>query len=175
MANSQLSFQVAITLSIAEKRFEFEHRDLHWGNILLSPTDDKTVSFKLDGQTITIPTHGVKATIIDFTLSRMVVNGFAHYNNLSTDDELFAATGDYQFDIYRYMKNQLDNCWERFAPYNNILWLHYVIDKMIDGARYKNKKNKQHRAAIDDLMQLRDEFLDYKSTVDFVQTVYELN
>lgn len=161
-------------MAVAEKRFEFEHRDLHWGNILLSATDEKTVTFKLDGEAITIQTHGVKATIIDFTLSRMVVNGYPHYNDLSTDDGLFAATGDYQFDIYRFMKTQLNNCWERYAPYTNILWLHYIIDKMIDGARYKNKKTKPHRAAIDHLMQLRDDILEYKSAADLVQ-VYEIN
>lgn len=167
--------QVAITLAIAEKRFEFEHRDLHWGNILLCATDEKTVSFTIDGRVITIPTHGVKATIIDFTLSRMVVNGVHHFNDLSADDDLFSATGDYQFEIYRFMKTQLNNCWTRFAPYNNILWLHYVIDKMLDGARYKTKKTKQHRAAIDHLMQLRDDLLEYKSAADFVQCAYELN
>lgn len=162
-------------MAIAEKRFEFEHRDLHWGNILLSSTDEKTVSFTIDGQVITIPTHGVKATIIDFTLSRMEVNGLLHYNDLSTDPELFASTGDYQFEIYRFMKTQLNNCWQRFAPYNNVFWLHYVIDKMVSGARYKTKKTKQHRAAIDNLMQLRDDLLDYKSATDFVQCAYELN
>ncbi|XP_063700035.1 uncharacterized protein LOC134830465 [Culicoides brevitarsis] len=161
--------QVAITLAIAEKRLEFEHRDLHWGNVLLSHTEATHVTFKYNGKTIQVPTFGVKATIIDFTLSRMVAKGVRLYNDLAHDDELFSASGDYQFDIYRFMKSRLDNCWERFEPYTNLLWLHYMVDKLINGARYKHSKSKKHRAAIDQLMQLRDELLDYKSAADYVE------
>lgn len=164
--------KVAITLAIAEKRLEFEHRDLHWGNVLLSNTDESHITFKIDGKSIVVPTHGVKATIIDFTLSRMVANGVRLYNDLAHDDELFSASGDYQFDIYRFMKSRLDNCWERFEPYTNLLWLHYLVDKMINGARYKSSKSKKHRAAVDQLMQLRDELLDYKSAADYVECIY---
>lgn len=99
----------------------------------------------------------------------MVVDGCRHYNDLSHDEELFVASGDYQFDIYRFMRNRLDNCWERYEPYTNILWLHYVIDKMINGARYKSSKTKKHRAAIDHLMQLRDDLLNYRSAANFVE------
>ena len=49
---------------------EFEHRDLHWGNILVSKTANSCQSFVLDGQNFEIATDGVVATIIDFTLSR---------------------------------------------------------------------------------------------------------
>lgn len=146
---------------------------MHWGNVLLSHTDATHITFKIDGKTIEIPTHGVKATIIDFTLSRMVTtNGARLYQDLAHDDELFSASGDYQFDIYRFMKSRLENHWERFEPYTNLLWLHYLVDKMINGARYKNSKSRKHRNAIDQLMQLRDELLDYKSATNFVQNIY---
>lgn len=164
--------QIAITLAVAEAKFQFEHRDLHWGNVLLIPTDDKEIIFKLNGKEIKIPTHGVKATIIDYTLSRMVFEGCCLYNDLSNDDELFSASGDYQFDIYRFMKNHLVNQWDRYEPYTNILWLHYTIDKMINGARYRNNKNKKHRSAIQDMMQLRDELLDYKNSCDYIKCLY---
>lgn len=100
--------QAATTLAIAESKYQFEHRDLHWGNILLLPTDEKEVKYKFNGIDIKIPTHGVKATIIDYTLSRMVFEGCCFYNDLSHDEELFSASGDYQFDIYRSMKNRLE-------------------------------------------------------------------
>jgi len=95
-------------LAVAEEQFQFEHRDLHWGNILISTTDDANAIYKLNGNVIKIPTHGVKVTIIDYTLSRMIFDGCCLYNDLSNDNELFAASGDYQFDIYRFMKDRLE-------------------------------------------------------------------
>ena len=122
---------MALTLAIAEKKFQFEHRDLHWGNILMKRTEQREITYKLgEGKSVTVPTFGVFATIIDFTLSRMVFNDVCFYNDLTTDPELFEATGDYQFDIYRLMRDRLDNSWERYNPKTNIYWLHYVIDKV---------------------------------------------
>jgi len=63
------------------------------------------------------------------------------------------------------------NSWESYEPYTNILWLHYTIDKMINGARYRNTKSKKHRTAIHDMMQLRDELLDFKSASDYVKNI----
>lgn len=159
-------------MAIAESKFQFEHRDLHWGNILLIATDEKVAVFKLNGNEIEIPTHGVKVTIIDYTLSRMVFEDCHFYNDLAHDEELFTATGDYQFDIYRFMKTRLENNWDRYEPYTNVLWLHYTIDKMINGARYRSHKNKKHRTAIHDMMQLRDELLDYKSSSEYIKGLY---
>lgn len=95
-------------MAVAERKFEFEHRDLHWGNILLARTVDKFAEFYIDGVPVKVPTFGVKATIIDFTLSRMVYDGACLFNDLANDEELFSATGDYQFDIYRLMRDRLE-------------------------------------------------------------------
>lgn len=85
----------------------FEHRDLHWGNILISNCDrEKNVTFVLDGKEIVVPTCGVEACIIDFTLSRITHDGVVVYNDLSHDEELFTAEGDYQFEIYRLMQEK---------------------------------------------------------------------
>ncbi len=35
--------QVALTLAVAEEACAFEHRDLHWGNVLLKPADSTTM------------------------------------------------------------------------------------------------------------------------------------
>lgn len=96
-----------VTLGIGEEVFEFEHRDLHWGNILIEKTNKKSISYKFNGVKITVPSKGVIVTIIDYTLSRVTINECCHFNDLSADDELFAATGDYQYDIYRMMRKEL--------------------------------------------------------------------
>ena len=57
---------------MAENSFEFEHRDLHWGNILVRECSDAIQEFILDGMSHHVETHNVKATIIDFSLSRFV-------------------------------------------------------------------------------------------------------
>lgn len=51
-------------------------------------------------------TQGVEVTIIDFTLSRIAHEGVVIFNDLGQDPELFLAEGDYQFDIYRLMKEK---------------------------------------------------------------------
>ncbi|XP_070134764.1 serine/threonine-protein kinase haspin homolog isoform X2 [Drosophila bipectinata] len=99
--------QVIITLAIGEKVYEFEHRDLHWGNILIEKTDKKQILYKFNGQKLTVSSKGVIVTIIDYTLSRVTIDECCHFNDLSTDDELFSATGDYQYDIYRMMRKEL--------------------------------------------------------------------
>lgn len=169
---STFSLQVAISLAVAENKFQFEHRDLHWGNVLIVPTNEKIITFYLNGKPIEVHAHGVKATIIDYTLSRIVYKDCCLYQDLAADPELFEACGDYQYDIYRLMNKQTNGCWELFVPYTNILWLHYTVDKMIDGARYSSKKNVKHRRMIDVLMKVRDEILEYKSVLEYTESLY---
>lgn len=164
--------QVALTLAVAENKFDFEHRDLHWGNILIVRTNQKYLKYHVDGKVYEIPSYGVKATIIDFTLSRMVYDGAVIYDNLAKDQELFESSGDYQFDIYRLMRYRLENDFKRYDPYTNLLWLHYLIDKLIDGARYKYSKSDKHKSALNKMMQLRDSLLEEnQSASDFVKSL----
>ena len=89
---------------VAEKAFEFEHRDLHWGNILVRDSSIEKLSYVIGENHFHIKTDGVQASIIDFTLSRMTTtdDGCEIYNNLAEDEDLFLCEGeDYQFDIYR--------------------------------------------------------------------------
>ena len=81
--------QVTMALAIAEEELKFEHRDLHWGNILLrrtprsadtssssssslAPSDDsQKLQYVLRGIPILVDTSGLQVQIIDFTLSRL--------------------------------------------------------------------------------------------------------
>jgi len=64
-------YQVTLSLAIAESALQFEHRDLHWGNVLVQRTSEPTLSYMFDGSPVSVDTHGVKVTIIDFTMSRL--------------------------------------------------------------------------------------------------------
>lgn len=63
--------QVACSIAVAENALKFEHRDLHWGNILIARTTDPSVVYSLHGEELEVISNGLLVTIIDFTLSRM--------------------------------------------------------------------------------------------------------
>lgn len=67
----------------------------------------KTITFCLDDKQVQVQSNGVQICIIDFTLSRMLHDDNIIYNDLSKETGLFESTGDYQFDMYRLMKNEL--------------------------------------------------------------------
>lgn len=67
------------------------------------------------------------------------------------------------------------NQWEHFEPYTNILWLHYIILKMIDGARYKRKKTPKHSKSIALMKNLSNELLTQQSSEQFVIQFYYQN
>jgi serine/threonine-protein kinase haspin len=85
--------------------------------------------------------HGVQATVIDLGLSRMDA-GDGHAGNevqwTPFDDEVFMgegelcslshpgtdstkSVGDYQFDVYRMMKDVTGGAWEAFHPITNVM------------------------------------------------------
>jgi len=45
--------------------------------------------------------------------------------------------GDYQFDIYRQMRSIVcedgNSSWEEYNPATNVLWLHYLANKLLYG------------------------------------------
>ncbi|KAM3960083.1 haspin [Aphomia sociella] len=169
-----LFLQVAFGLAVGEESFQFEHRDLHWGNVLIAPTDQKFATFVLRGRARRVPRCGVAATIIDYSLSRLslplAADSAALYNDLAADDSLFEAVGDYQFEVYRLMREKLGNDWKNFEPYTNILWLHYTVDKMITALRYKRTNTKIHKHYISKLKGIKNRILDYGSATQFVLT-----
>ncbi|XP_011190682.2 serine/threonine-protein kinase haspin homolog [Zeugodacus cucurbitae] len=165
--------QIVLTLAVAEQAFQFEHRDLHWGNVLLMSTNMKVLEFTLDNQTFAVPTKGVKTTIIDYTLSRMSFDNCCHYNDISSDEDLFTATGDYQFDIYRMMRDLLGNNWESFEPRTNIFWISYIITKMTDGVKYKNTRSKIHSTYLSKLNNLIVTVMNFNSAIEFSKFLME--
>ncbi|XP_030392313.1 serine/threonine-protein kinase haspin [Gopherus evgoodei] len=134
-----LLHQVTASLAVAEEGLYFEHRDLHWGNILVKKTNLKELSYTLNGAVYTIPTKGIHVNIIDYTLSRMEKDGLTVFCDISTEKELFQGRGDYQFDIYRQMKKENSNNWADYHPHSNVLWLHYLADKLLKEVNYKRK------------------------------------
>lgn len=163
--------QVVHALAVAEHENQFEHRDLHWGNILVRPTEEKSFIYSLDSESLEVKSEKIQATIIDFSLSRLTSkedHGTVIFNDLGKDPALFKASGDYQFDIYRMMKTHVNEDWGGFHPKTNIFWLHYLLDKLIDAVPYKMTKSKLHRQSMAKLRSLYAEILEFNSAKDFV-------
>ncbi|XP_019599353.2 serine/threonine-protein kinase haspin [Rhinolophus sinicus] len=133
--------QLTASLAVAEASLHFEHRDLHWGNVLLKKTSLKELHYTLNGKTGTIPTRGLQVSIIDYTLSRVEKDGIVVFCDLSMDEDLFTGGGDYQFEIYRLMRKKNNNSWGDYHPYTNVLWLHYLTDKILNEMSFKTKGN----------------------------------
>lgn len=63
--------QLMISMEVAENALEFEHRDLHLGNVLIDRNGVEELTYKVAGHEVKIFAHGVKVNIIDFTLGRI--------------------------------------------------------------------------------------------------------
>ncbi|TFK43745.1 hypothetical protein BDQ12DRAFT_643394 [Crucibulum laeve] len=147
-----LFWQVAKALAHAEQLVSFEHRDLHWGQILVKnlpmfptpplkavntnqKTKPKALRLPMDD-----PVNGVQATLIDLGLSRMDAGdgqGGERVHWTPFDEEVFMGEGDYQFDVYRMMRNYTMGAWEDFHPLTNVMWLHYLALKLIQSKGLK--------------------------------------
>ena len=98
------------------------------------------------------------------------------FNNLSEDPSLFTAKGkdhlggDYQFDIYRKMREVNGNEWEPFTPQTNLWWLDYMLEKMINEVYYSAKKSgKPHKAGVGKMRRLRTSLASYSSVGEWVR------
>lgn len=123
--------QVMCSLAMAERALSFEHRDLHWGNVLIAPEAQSEFVYRLGDRKLRVPTHGIHCRLIDFSLSRSSIGSHVFFHNLSNEPTLFAGKGDPQFDIYRQMRTICNDQWQQFNPETNVLWLHYLADKLI--------------------------------------------
>ncbi|XP_018010108.1 uncharacterized protein LOC108667577 [Hyalella azteca] len=169
-----LFWQVTYGLAVAEKRFEFEHRDLHFGNILVEATTDTSCSCTFEGEQIMLPTHGVRATIIDFTMSRLRHSeSSVVFNDLCKDPDVFKGEGDYQFDIYRAMRDVVGENWNKFEPKTNVMWLHYLLDKLISECYYRSKTSRRHRLHIAKLEKLKSIVLKFDSSCHLARSLKE--
>ena len=144
--------QVTVALAVAEEAMRFEHRDLHWGNVLLSRANvraDERRTARINGVDITYPLHGLEVNVIDFTLSRLDLDsrGDVAFCDLGQDPELFEGpSGHCQSDTYRRMRKATKGRWEEHCPKTNALWLHYLADCLL--AQKEFPAAAEERAAI---------------------------
>jgi serine/threonine-protein kinase haspin len=126
-----------------------EHRDLHLSNILVRKTKQKSLTFRLDNQEFPLPSHGVKATVVDYTISRVKQDECVSYHDLEQLPWLFEGRGDLQFDVYRDMRKTTGGQWERYHPSTNVMWLAFLVTKLSDRAlQLKSTARRSWRAGL---------------------------
>ncbi|CAN7974791.1 unnamed protein product, partial [Ixodes persulcatus] len=63
--------QLAMTLAVGETALQLEHRGLTSGHILVKPSNDKRVQYCIMRNSVFVELHGIEASIVDFSMSRM--------------------------------------------------------------------------------------------------------
>ncbi|KAI1134903.1 hypothetical protein F5Y05DRAFT_195583 [Hypoxylon sp. FL0543] len=151
-------FHIAVALARAEAHIEFEHRDLHEGNLCIRqvgppiPEEDRVRDSRFGFS-------GLEVTILDYGLSR------AHADNqvegtqpiaydFERDLSMFTSEHAPQCEVYRRMRSYMLRgdrvclppeshnkayevgidgpiTWAQYEPYTNVLWLAYLYKWMV--------------------------------------------
>lgn len=120
----EVFWQVAACLDAAERRFHFEHRDLHPGHILVERNPFTTrVSTTVTG--------------LDFARLTCPENGEILFSRL--DHPHFFEGSENQKRVYRGMQQILMDIpgdttepdWSRFESRTNVLWLHHLAEYLL--------------------------------------------
>ncbi|KAI1330427.1 hypothetical protein F5Y16DRAFT_363101 [Xylariaceae sp. FL0255] len=157
-------FHVAIALARAEARINFEHRDLHEGNLCVREVSDP-IPIEERTQPGNFGFSGLEITILDYGLSRAQANVDADpvACDLEHDLSLFASEHAPQCLVYRQMRSFLLRgdrvclppkshkkkyeegidgpiSWRTHEPYTNVLWLAYLYNWMIENFQGPKKE-----------------------------------
>ncbi|CAK7197638.1 hypothetical protein SEUCBS139899_000286 [Sporothrix eucalyptigena] len=151
---------VAIALARAEDQINFEHRDLHEGNLCVRQVAQPRNKADDDNSPVVFGFSGLDITILDYGLSRaedMDDDDRAEpiAFDLEKDLSLFTSTHADQCKVYRQMRSHLlkgdrvhlpPAChqkpydagpdgepisWKDYNPYTNVLWLAYLYGYLV--------------------------------------------
>lgn len=133
---------VAEALMRGEAAAQFEHRDLHPGNICIKQRDKP---LKVTSK------HGVprlsnyEVTLIDYTQSRLALDS-GDVLATAIDESIFQQidadpAAQRQYDMYRLMRDVVKKAkkpesttsqmWNEYVPTTNVLWLYYILMEMM--------------------------------------------
>ncbi|KAI5169498.1 serine/threonine-protein kinase haspin [Pancytospora epiphaga] len=112
-----------------QEKFSFEHRDLHWGNILIKEGLVTIIDFSLSRVEVPLDTIAGNVDISDLAAkgeNRVI------YTDLEKEEWIFNGDDavDEQFGVYKAMRAEARGDWYAFTPGSNGLWICYVIGKL---------------------------------------------
>lgn len=130
-------WQTVAALAEAEERYQFEHRDLHWGNIMVTDQMEEINSGDLlhklttvasselslvdEMRSVLLSRSTLKVTLIDFTLSRASDPEGGVIHTRMDHPEFYRGKGDYRLDVYNTMRSAIlqQNSVSSSASYNH--------------------------------------------------------
>lgn len=157
--------QIIHALAFAEDKIQFEHRDLHLGNILVKSTSVEKFYHHNDS----FEFNGIKCSIIDYSLSRMSDGAGVAFRDLDTIEWLFEGDPkiDSQYQVYKDMRQSKGQIsWQNFHPRTNILWLHFIFERLVQKQKKYIQKPKNIFLA---LTKLHKNILKYYSVQELKQ------
>ncbi|KAJ8120392.1 hypothetical protein ONZ43_g2889 [Nemania bipapillata] len=196
-------FHVAIALARAEARIEFEHRDLHEGNLCIRRVSDPIPKDERD-RTTCYGFSGLEITILDYGLSRAQADYDAEpvAYDLERDLSIFTSEHAAQCRVYRQMRsfllrgdrvclppeehkkpyiNGVDGpiTWAIHEPYTNVLWLAYLYEWMADNFSGPKKEVNSFKRATKELWTYLDPEADenvpgFESASDILRYAVEI-
>ena len=157
-------------LAHGEEHSEFEHRDLHPGNVCvkirkMSASADSSLE---ERQSLVRRYNELEVTLIDYTLSRAAIQ--TPSNNTEDEDsrigmrEILAnsmrdkaiftqqsenTVDQMQYNTYRHMRKIMHHHhvpakrkegWQSFMPMTNVLWLHHILTIILKETGMYNQK-----------------------------------
>lgn len=139
---SDIFWGIAEALMRGEAQAEFEHRDLHPGNICIKIRDEPLEVTTEHG----IPRYsGHEVTLIDYTQSRLTLES-GDVLATTIDESICRQIDDdpdvqRQYDVYRSMRDivrkakkpgvPVSQMWKEYVPMTNVLWLHHMLKELL--------------------------------------------
>ena len=149
-----LFWGIAEALMRGEAQAEFEHRDLHPGNICIKPRDEPLHM---------TTEHGVprlskrEVTLIDYTQSRLTLES-GDVLATAVDESICQQTdtdpvAQRQYNVYRDMRDMVKmekkrgvsiiQMWNEYVPLTNVLWLYYILAELLRLTERKSGKQEE--------------------------------
>ena len=158
-------WSITEALGRGEEFAEFEHRDLHPGNVCIK---EGTLSGrKADELVLHKKYTNLEVTLIDYTLSRATLASGEVLAHLMTDKSIFdqhvenphsqqERDDDQQYEMYRNMRRLVTHessgrkkdadRWRSFVPQTNVLWLYHILSILLKRLEIPSKANKQKKS-----------------------------
>ena len=151
---SDIFWGIAEALMRGEAQAQFEHRDLHAGNICIKIRDEP-LDLTAEHGIPRLSKHEV--TLIDYTQSRLTLES-GDVLATAIDESIFRQIDDdpdaqRQYNVYRSMREivkkekkpgvTISQMWKEYVPMTNVLWLHHMLRELMAVTRKTSESREE--------------------------------